>query len=165
MSKSEFESERQRCPFTRKCFNGEWVRENKNLLSPPQKITATEKLLYISVYSHGFNLQTCSNYSYSRLIYVWQFYIKKMLPLPEQHPCLQAGRGEYYVFRCKVHWWFGQTFIENFFDKGCTYWYFLICSSHLIFCFLLMKMRNVALIRGFFHFVSQGFFGTQSEFI
>ena len=158
MSKSESESERQCCPFTRKCSEGKWMRENKNPLPPPQKITATEKLLYISVCSHGFNLLTCSNYSYSRLIYVWQLYIKKMFPLTEQRSCLQAGRGEYDMLRCNVNQPFGQTFHENISVTGCAYWFFLICSRPLVFCLPLMKSRNVNLIGDFVQVVFQGFF-------
>lgn len=68
------------------------VRENKSPLPPPQKITATEELLYMSVCSHGFNLLTYSNYSYSRLIYVWQLYVKRS-SLQQNNTCLQAALG------------------------------------------------------------------------
>lgn len=97
------------------------MRENKNPLPPPQKITATEKLLYISVCSRGFNLLTCSDYYYSRLICVWQLYVKKMFPLAEQHSCLQAGQGGFDMFRYNVNQSFGQTFHENISDTGCAY--------------------------------------------
>lgn len=124
MGESESESERQCCPFTRKCSKGEW--ENKNLLPPPQKITATEKLFYISVCSRGFNLLTCSNDSFSKLIYVWQLHISKMFPLTGQHSCLQAGREEYDMFRRNVNQSFGQTFRENVSATPCAHWFSLI---------------------------------------
>lgn len=157
MSKSASESEWQCRPFTRKYSDGEWVRENKDPLHPPQKIIATEKLLYVSVCSHSFNLLTCSNYSYSTLIYVWQLYIKKKFSLTEQCSCLQAGRGEYHMFRWNVNQSFGQFFHENISATGYAQWFFLICSGPSVFC-LPLKSRKVDLIRDFFQFVSQGFF-------